>query len=165
MKKYVLTVVIPICIALAVAGFLYKRYRIPPAINLPVIELTDLDGRKVSLQSYAGKPLFLNFFATWCGPCMRELPELAQLATTLSDQKLQIICICDEPIEKLQPLQLRIGRGITILHSQSKFHDMGIYTYPTNYIYDQRGKKVYEKVNPDDWTSPDVINQIRELIR
>ena len=165
MRKYIFTVVIPLFFVLAVAGFLYKRYRIPPSIDLPVIALTDLSGHQVSLSSYAGHPLFISFFATWCGPCMRELPELADLQSKLSDQKLRIVCICDEPIEKLQALQERFGDRLILLHSEKSFHDIKIYTYPTNYIFNAKGLKVYEQVNPEDWESTDVINRIRQLIQ
>jgi hypothetical protein len=95
---------------------------------------------------------------------MRELPELADLESALSDQKLQVICICDEPIEKLQQLQARFGDRLIILHSETKFHDLGIYTYPTNYIFNSNGKKVYEMVNPEDWENQEVINRIKQLI-
>jgi thiol-disulfide isomerase/thioredoxin len=164
MRKYIFTIVIPAVIVLAVACFLYKRYRIPPSIDLPTIALTDLSGHPVSLQSFAGRPLFVNFFATWCGPCIRELPELADLKSKLADQKLQIICICDEPVTKLQSIQNRFDGRLIILHSEKSFHDMGIYTYPTNYIYNSRGLKVYEQVNPEDWESTEVIGRMRKII-
>ena len=164
MKKKALIVLIPILIVLLVSGFLYKRYRIPPSIALPEIALTDLSGHHISLQSYAGHPLFVNFFATWCGPCIRELPELADLHSRLSDQKLQVICICDEPVKKLQNIQDRFGDRVIVLHSEKNFHDIGIYTYPTNYIYNAHGQKVYEQVNPEDWENDDVVTRIRKMI-
>ena len=165
MRRNTINIVILVILAVSIAGFLYKRYKVPPNIDLPDISLTDLSGHKVSLQSYSGHPLFLSFFATWCGPCMKELPELADLRVKLSDQHLQVICICDEPIEKLLPLQARFGDGLIILHSERNFHDIGIYTYPTNYIFNSKGVKVYEKVNPDDWESEDAISKIKQLIR
>ena len=164
MKKQILTLVILALIVLAVAGFLYKRYRVPPSIDLPEIPLTDLGGHHLSLKSYAGHPLFVNFFATWCGPCIKELPELANLHSRLADQKLQVICISDESISKLQTLQERLGDRLIILHSEKSFHDIGIYTYPTNYIYNAHGKKVYEKVNPEEWENSDVVIRIRKMI-
>lgn len=54
---------------------------IPPA-PLPDLAFTTLDGRPASLASYKGKPLVLNFWATWCDPCIAELPELDQLAAS-----------------------------------------------------------------------------------
>jgi len=164
MKKTTISIIILVVFAASTAGFLYHRYKVPPTIDLPDISLTDLSGHRVSLQSYAGHPLFLSFFATWCGPCMRELPELADLRVKLSDQHLVLLCICDEPIEKLLPLQARFGDRLIILHSEKGFHDIGIFTYPINYIFNAKGVKVYEKVDPDNWESEDVINKVKHLI-
>jgi thiol-disulfide isomerase/thioredoxin len=163
MKKAYIFIAL-LVIAAGISGLLYKRYRIPPVLDMPALALTDLDGHRVSLQSYYGHPLFINFFATWCGPCMRELPDLAELQNKLAGQKLQVICICDEPVEKLQSLKSRLGDKLIILHSDSSFHDIGVYTYPTNYIFNAKGQKVYEKVNPDDWDNVEVVNKIRHLI-
>jgi thiol-disulfide isomerase/thioredoxin len=58
----------------AMALFAVQRSTIP----LPVVELADVQGNAVPLQSYAGKPLVLNLWATWCGPCRREMPVLVQ---------------------------------------------------------------------------------------
>lgn len=164
MKKGLLSTVVLLVIAASVAGFLYKRYRVPPTIDLPAIALTNLEGQPVSLRAYAGKPLFINFFATWCGPCLMELPELAALKVKLADKQVQLICISDEPVERLLPIQAGLGNGLVVLHSNTKFHDMGVYTYPTNYIFNAACKKVYEKVNPDDWLSDATINKIRQLL-
>jgi len=164
MKKAPISILILVVFVFSTAGFLYIRYEVPPTIDLPDISLTDLSGHKVSLQSYSGHPLFLSFFATWCGPCMRELPELADLRVKLIHQHLQLVCISDESIEKLQLLQAHYGSQLIILHSEKDFHDIGIYTYPTNYIFNARGLKVYEKVNPDDWQSETVINRVKQLI-
>jgi len=165
MKGNTLTIVLLVILGLAIAGFFYKRYKVPPAIALPDIALTDLNGQSVSLNAYAGKPLFISFFATWCGPCMRELPELAELRTRLSDQHLQMVCICDEPIEKLKGIQERFGDQLVVLHSVKGFHDIGIYTYPTNYIFNTCGEKVYNKVDAENWTDEAVTEKVRNLIK
>jgi len=57
----------------------------PPSIGLDggdvyAVTLPDLDGRPQALSQYRGKPLLVNFWATWCAPCVQEMPELAQLA-------------------------------------------------------------------------------------
>lgn len=149
--------------AVIVGAFFYKRYNVPPAVDIPHLAVTDLNGQQVSLASYSGKPLFISFFATWCGPCMRELPELVALQDQLHGQRLTVICISDDPISKLRVVdQLYAGR-LVILHTES-LHDAGIYTYPTNYIFNADGRKIYSQVNAESWASPDMMAKVKRLL-
>jgi thiol-disulfide isomerase/thioredoxin len=61
--------------------------------TLPAIALTDRDGRKRTLSDWAGRPLMVNFWATWCGPCRREIPLLNKVRAERASQKLEIIGI------------------------------------------------------------------------
>src|SRR5688572_12694607 len=55
-------------------------------LNLPALDLVDLDGRAITNASFAGKVVLLNFWATWCGPCREEIPMLAALQTHYGDR-------------------------------------------------------------------------------
>lgn len=165
MKKYILPLVIVIGIGIVAAAILYKRYNIPPYMELTAISLSDLKGHPVSISSYGGEPIFINFFASWCGPCIKEMPELSYLKSKLANQQLQVLCVSDEPIEKLQALQARFGDDLIFLHSDKPLHDLGIYTYPTNYIFNTKGEKVYANVNTEDWESDEVVLKIRRLMK
>src|SRR5262245_39979899 len=55
--------------------------------------LEDMNGAKVDLQSYAGKPLVINLWATWCGPCRLEMPQLVELAAKFKDKGLSVVGI------------------------------------------------------------------------
>ena len=162
-KKIIVLVVLSLL--LGVAGFYYQRYQLAPKIALPAMELKDLNGQPVSMNVYAGKPLFVSFFATWCGPCMREMPELAAMHELLSPYHLAIVAISDEPIEKLRGLQERIGNDVVILQSSNSLHDVGIYTFPTNYIFNAKSQKVYSQVKPEDWTDGAVVERVKDLIK
>lgn len=59
----------------------------------PDFTLPDLDGRPVTLRSYLGTPLVLNFYATWCGPCRFELPAFQEIATRYVDRGLRFLLI------------------------------------------------------------------------
>lgn len=159
-----LTTIALILGAALVSAFFYKRYKVPPPIDIPHIVATDLRGQQVSLAAYSGRPLFISFFATWCGPCMRELPELAAMQDHLRDQQLAVVCISDDPVSKLRVLdQLYSGR-LVFLHVES-LHAAGIYTYPTNYIFNSAGKKIYSQVNAGEWASPAMVEQVEILLR
>lgn len=162
MQKRVVIILLLLA-AFLIASFFYKRYHVPPSIEIPSITATDLSGQPVSLSAYAGKPLLISFFATWCGPCIRELPELAALHDQLSGHHLTIICISDAPISQLRAIDAHYGGALIILHTPS-LHDAGIYTYPTNYIFAASGRKVYSQVNAENWASPAVTEKVRSLI-
>ncbi|MBS1595916.1 MAG: TlpA family protein disulfide reductase [Bacteroidetes bacterium] len=162
MRDRIATTVL-ILIAIAVGAFFYKRYHIPPPVDIPSMAVTDLRGQPVSLQAYSGKPIFVSFFATWCGPCMRELPDLAALHDMMRDKEMVIMCISDDPIEKLQVLQSEYGDKLIFLHA-AHLHDIGIYTYPTNYIFNASGRKVYSQVNAEKWDDPGMAERVTVLL-
>jgi thiol-disulfide isomerase/thioredoxin len=68
----------------------------PAVATLPEFSLANLTGEQQSIQSWPGKPLLINFWATWCGPCLREIPMLKELQTSRPD--LQVVGIAiDKP--------------------------------------------------------------------
>jgi thiol-disulfide isomerase/thioredoxin len=127
-------------VAIIVAAFIYNRYRVAPEINFTELKLTDLYGHKVTLQQYAGNKTLVGFFATWCGPCLREISQLEVLGTELKAKNVSIVLISDEPIRQLQLFKMRKSVTVTILHAEQSLKALGIHTIPTNYILDNHFK-------------------------
>jgi thiol-disulfide isomerase/thioredoxin len=69
------------------------------ATVLPHFTLVDRDGKKRSLQDWSGRPLMVNFWATWCPPCRKEIPLLNQLRTKYSAQRLEVIGVAVDYID------------------------------------------------------------------
>ena len=79
----------------------------PPTVNLD-FTLKDMNGHDVRLADYRGKPILINFWATWCGPCMLETPELVELAADYRDSELVILGIStDDTAEQIRPFAAR----------------------------------------------------------
>ena len=85
-----------ICIVAAGGGFFAYRHfaHAGNVVGKPLpagIQMNDLDGKPHALEEYRGKLLLLNFWATWCGPCLHEIPELVKLQTEFGPRGLQIV--------------------------------------------------------------------------
>ena len=74
-------------------SLLYYLENLSVGQSLPNLAAVDLTGRQDSLSNYNGKVLLLDFWATWCGPCIKSLPDLRQLTEELPDDSFEIISI------------------------------------------------------------------------
>jgi thiol-disulfide isomerase/thioredoxin len=88
------------------------------AETLPEFSLGNLAGQPQSIQSWPGKPLIINFWATWCGPCLREIPMLKALQTERPD--LQIVGIAIDRREAVEKFAAEMGFNYPILIGQAE---------------------------------------------
>lgn len=96
--------------ALVIAAAGCRLYReIDAPLSLDVV-LGDAQGQEVNLGIYKGKPLVINFWATWCGPCQREMPQLVALAAKHAARGLVVIGIStDDPPSEIQAFARQFG--------------------------------------------------------
>lgn len=148
-------------IAVLIAGFFYNKYRVAPKIEFETIELEDLNGKQVSLDSFHNKKLFINFFATWCGPCIHEIPSLVTAQEILANEKFQFILISDESIDKLKNIQEQ--SSLSVFHSVKKFRDLNIATIPVSYLLNTKHEIIYKQTSEANWASETMIEKLRKL--
>ena len=111
--------------------------------------LTDLRGNSWTLKELRGKVVLLNFWATWCPPCRKEMPDLEALYTRFQSQGLVVLAISDEDSEKVKPFIAE--RKITypvLLDPGRKVNDLfQIEGIPKSFVYDRNGKLVAESID------------------
>lgn len=127
---------------------------IPPT-TLPDLQFHTLAGVPVTLKSYFGKPLVLNFWATWCVPCVAELPQLDQLA---SDSSFTVLVVSADrtgagavtPFLAKHPMA-----HATILLDQGSdaVHAAGVVGFPTTLIIDTAGRVRGRLEGPATWST------------
>jgi thiol-disulfide isomerase/thioredoxin len=161
-KLAITSVLVVLLLAL---GFLYFKYRVPPSINFKALQLTDLDNKPLDFNMLKGKTVFVNFFATWCGPCVEELPELERAQDNLKNSNFIFVCISDEAVNRLQNFARRMHSGLMILHSVKNLHEYNVYTFPTSYVINTSGDVVYTKVGESDWDSETSLAELKKLAR
>ncbi len=130
----------------------------------PNLAFTALDGsRQLDLESFRGRPVLMTFWASWCGPCRQELPELQKLAVELADVGFALITINidQHPVQGARFLQ-KYDIDVPVYRmDQRTLRSLGLTSVPTNLLLDKEGRpvQIYRGY------SPQVPNEIRKLVR
>ncbi|MCK6638896.1 MAG: TlpA family protein disulfide reductase [Bacteroidia bacterium] len=146
-----------------VAFWLFRKYRVAPNLDVEKLTVRNLQGEIVDLTKYRGKTLFVNYWATWCPDCRRELPSIQKLADQVDRNKVIFLLISDEPLEKIQSFASNNDYDLLYLQTDKPHQENGIFTLPTTYIFDNEGYEVTSKAGGADWSEPSMVTMIRGL--
>lgn len=134
--------------------------------ELPDYEFDTLKGESVKLSDYRGKILMVNFWATWCGPCRKEIPELVKLKEKYGDQGFEIVGVAldDEGFEVVKPFLQQFDINYTIVADDYSYGNElgGIYMVPTTYLVNKDGKIAFRKIG--EITVENIEPKIAELL-
>ena len=130
--------------------------------------LLDLDDKPVDFESFRGRPILLNLWATWCPPCLAEMPSIAHLAANqrLKDKGVVFVCVStDDSAEKLRGFLKDKDWGMTILRATSippAFQTEGI---PATFLIAPDGRIATAEVGSARWDDPSVVDFLEELAK
>ena len=123
------------------------------------------NGRTVTLPNFGGKLLVLNFWATWCPPCVQETPSLSQFAATYANKGVVVLGVSVDRDEKAYRAFLRKFNPVFLTARENKLHeDYGTFMYPETYIIDAKGKVLQKLAEPADWMDPKMTALIDSLL-
>ena len=125
--------------------------------------LVDLNQNKVNLTSFKGKKVVINYWATWCSPCIKEMPELKRAEEILQNYNYIFLLVSDETISKISAFKNEKKFDFNFLKSVNSNEINGIYSLPTTYIFDENGKKVETFVGVVTWDSQQIINKLKKI--
>jgi peroxiredoxin len=111
--------------------------------------LADLDGKPWTLKDQRGKVVLLNFWATWCPPCRKEMPDLEELYQQFKGQGLLILSISDEDVIKVRPFiaQQKVTYPILLDPGRKVNELFQIQGIPKTFVYDRNGKLVAQSID------------------
>jgi thiol-disulfide isomerase/thioredoxin len=140
-----------------------------PTADLQAVDfsLKDLSGQEQNLGSYAGKVIFLNFWATWCGPCRTEIPSMEELYLELGNKGFVIVAVnSQETRQQVAGFVENIGMSFPVLLDTDGRVGTAysLRAIPTTYIIDHQGYILGRMVGTRDWFTPDIISLVQDLL-
>ena len=113
----------------------------------PAFDLVDTQGRRHRLADYQGRWVVLNFWATWCVPCIQEIPEIAQYHRAHGDVVVIGVAIDVDDAQKVKRFAAKVGHDYPLVLSDDRIEkELGpMRALPTTRIYDPAGRLVYDK--------------------
>jgi peroxiredoxin len=150
---------------------LFSKMRINPIKGnkkAPDFSLKDLNGKKFEMKQFKGKVIFLNFWATWCGPCKEEMPGLEVLHRQFKEKNFVLLTISVD-YEGMKPVREFIDKHQytfpVLLDPKSETLDpFEVKGIPTTFLVDKNGRMIGKAIGSRDWKSPEVMSLLNLLI-
>jgi len=119
-------------------------------ITLDKIQLQTLSGEPVDLKQYKNKTVFINFWATWCKPCIQEMPTIAKAQEQLKD--VVFLFPSNETVDLIEGFKKRKSFDFNYVQSQN-MEALNIMALPTTFIFDSSGKLKFSEAGFRDWST------------
>ena len=122
----------------------------------------DLEENNIELSEFNGK-IVISYWATWCAPCIKEMPSIKRAEEILEDYGYTFLLVSDETIDKISNFKNEMNFDLKFLKSNKSFESLGVYAMPTSYIFNENGKIVETFVGVIEWDSEEIISKLKML--
>lgn len=132
------------------------------------LQLQAMDGRAVNLADYRGRVVLLNFWASWCPPCVHEMPSMARLKTQLKDKPFEILAVnlAESALAIETFLQSHpVNFPVLLDPSGSAVKAWQVFAYPSTYLIDKQGRIGYALFGGTEWDAPEHLAVIETLLQ
>jgi cytochrome c biogenesis protein CcmG, thiol:disulfide interchange protein DsbE len=135
--------------------------------SAPAFAITASNGKTITAADFGGKVLVLNFWATWCPPCVDEMPSLNELAKRFEGKGLVVLAVSEDKDENAYRQflnRLRISFPTARDPDQKAKQDYGTVQIPETYIINAQGKVVDKIISAVNWTDDKMVNHVQSLL-
>jgi cytochrome c biogenesis protein CcmG, thiol:disulfide interchange protein DsbE len=135
--------------------------------SAPDFAIATDNGNTVSLSNFGGRLLVLNFWATWCPPCVQEMPSLDEFQRRLAGSGVVVLGVSvDKDANVYRDFLSRAKVSfLTARDPQAKISgDYGTFKYPETYIINSRGRVVQKIIGPENWNDERMVSYVKSLL-
>jgi thiol-disulfide isomerase/thioredoxin len=138
-----------------------------PAISPSAFNLPDLAGKERTLAEFSGQVVLVNFWASWCIPCLEEMPAILRLKQLMNSQPFSVVAInvgeASYPVETAAR-QMQLDFPVLLDGDKSVFKSWNAKVLPATYILDRSGQVRYIGRGPIEWDRPDIVEILKALV-
>lgn len=131
----------------------------PNTITLKSIKLASLTGEKIDMDEFKNKTIFINFWATWCKPCIQEMPTIENAQAQLKDKGVVFLLASNEDIDEIESFKAKRNFQLQFVQVQN-LEALNIQALPATYIFNPQGDLVFSDVGYRMWDTPENLNLI-----
>lgn len=149
------------------AGVHGAGFEARPATTAPELKAQDLAGAPKTLADYRGKVVLLNFWASWCPPCLREIPSMERLRIRMAGRPLAIVALDSaETQEDVSAFLSTMKPGFPVLLDPdgSNTRRWKVFALPTTFLLDAEGRVRYVLTGPTEWDEGEALAVIESLL-
>lgn len=128
------------------------------------IRLKDLKDLPIDLKQYRGKTIFINFWATWCKPCIEEMPTIEKAQNILKNENVVFLLASNESVKQIENFKNNHDYDFNYVRLEN-MEELNIQALPTTYIFSPEGNLVFSEMGYRKWDNPSNINLILKIVK
>jgi thiol-disulfide isomerase/thioredoxin len=147
---------------IAIGVFMLVRYKTVPSLEQDSIIVIDSANVQHKLSELTRGATVVHFYASWCGPCLRELPEIKAFMETPLGSQINFVFITEDREDQVKTFHDRYGFNI---YRVNKLKDANVYSIPVTYLLNEKHKIVKSDLGSWDWNQENLKSEISTLIK